>query len=62
MIEFTILEMTLMALCAVLFYRNGRNAHKFKAMIYLVGAMCEDESLAAELRKHHSALFKGKTQ
>lgn len=56
MIEFTILEMTLMALCIILFFRNAHNASKARAMFFLVDAICEDEKLAAELRKQYKAI------
>lgn len=51
MIEFTILEITLLALCIILFFRNAHNATKARAMFHLVDAMCEDEKLVTELRK-----------
>ena len=56
MIEFTILEMTLMALCVILFFRNAHNATKARAMSHLVDAMCEDEKLVTELRRRWSAI------
>ncbi len=62
MIEFTILEMTLMALCAALFFRNARNATKAKALFSILNMMCEDERVMVEVRKQHTAVFKRKTQ
>ena len=59
MIEFTILEMTLMALCIILFFRNARNATKARAAFHLVDAMCEDEKLVTELRKQWRAVKGG---
>ena len=56
MIEFTTLEITLLALCVILFFRNSHNASKARAMFLLVDAMCEDEKLAAELRKQFNAI------
>lgn len=55
MIEFTILEMTLLVLCVILFFRNAHNATKARAMFHLVDAMCEDDKLVVEMRRQWQA-------
>ena len=59
MIEFTTLEITLLALCVILFFRNAHNATKARAMYHLVDAMCEDEKLVTELRKQYKSIKGG---
>ena len=59
MIEFTTLEITLLALCIILFFRNAHNATKARAMYHLVDAMCEDEKLVTELRKQYKSIKGG---
>lgn len=56
MIEFTILELTLLALCAALFFRNMQNSLKLRAMSHLVDAMCDDEDLLNKLRQHRNEI------
>jgi hypothetical protein len=57
MIEFTTLELTLLALCVILFFRNSHNAIKAKAFFHCIDAMCEDERVMAEVRKQRSKLI-----
>ena len=51
MIEFTTLELTLMALCIILFFRNMHNATKVRSMCYLVDAMCKDEAVLKQVKQ-----------
>jgi hypothetical protein len=56
MIEFTTLEITLLALCVILFVRGMHHASKAKAMFFLVEAICRDDRVLVELRKHRNAI------
>jgi hypothetical protein len=53
MIEFTTLELTLMALCVLLFLRGTHSSRKARAMCYLVEAMCKDEKVLKEVKQAH---------
>ena len=51
MIEFTTLELTLMALCIALFMRGMHYNRKATAMCWLVDAMCKDEKILNEVKQ-----------
>lgn len=51
MIEFTTLELTLLTLCIILFFRNMHNATKARSMCYLVDAMCKDEAVLKQVKQ-----------
>lgn len=56
MIEFTTLEITLLALCVILFLRCIHHASNAKAMFLLVEAICRDDRVLVELRKYRNAV------
>lgn len=56
MIEFTVLEMTLLTLCIILFFRNMHNATKARSMCYLVDAMCKDEDVLKQVKQAHDSV------
>jgi hypothetical protein len=56
MIEFTVLEMTLLTLCVVLFFRNARNATKAKAFFRCINAMCEDDAVLKQVKQARNAV------
>lgn len=51
MIEFTTLELTLLALCVALFFRNLHNSTRARSMCYLVDAMCKDEAVLKQVKQ-----------
>ena len=51
MIEFTVLEMTLLALCVALFFRNMHNAGRARSMCHLVDAMCKDDAVLKQVKQ-----------
>ena len=51
MIEFTVLEMTLLTLCVALFFRNMHNATRARSMCYLVDAMCKDDDVLKQVKQ-----------
>ena len=51
MIEFTVLELTLTALCIGLFIYGMHYRTKMKAMCHLVDAMCKDEGVFREIKR-----------
>jgi hypothetical protein len=51
MIEFTVLELTLIVLCIGLFIYAMPNRTKTKAMCQLVDAMCKDEGIFREIKR-----------
>jgi hypothetical protein len=53
MIEFTTLELTLLALCVALFFRNMHNSTKARSMCYLVEQMCKDEAVLKQVKQAH---------
>lgn len=57
MTEFTTLELTLLALCVMLFFRNAYNAGRARAFFVCINAMCEDERVVTEVRRQRSKLI-----
>ena len=53
MIEFTVLELTLLALCVILFFRNMHNANRARSMCHLVDAMCKDDAVLKQVKQAH---------
>ena len=51
MIEFTVLEMTLLTLCIILFFRNMHNAGRARSMCHLVDAMCKDDAVLKQVKQ-----------
>jgi hypothetical protein len=51
MIEFTVLEMTLLTLCVALFFRNMHNAGRARSMCHLVDAMCKDDAVLKQVKQ-----------
>ena len=51
MIEFTVLELTLIVLCIGLFIYGMHYRTKMKAMCHLVDAMCKDEGIFREIKR-----------
>jgi hypothetical protein len=51
MIEFTVLEMTLLALCVALFFRNMHHATRARSMCHLVDAMCKDDAVLKQVKQ-----------
>jgi hypothetical protein len=53
MIEFTTLELTLLTLCVILFFRSMHHANRARSMCHLVDAMCKDEAVLKQVKKAH---------
>lgn len=53
MIEFTTLELTLIALCIGLFLRGMHYRSKADAMCHLVDAMCKDDAVLKQVKQAH---------
>jgi hypothetical protein len=53
MIEFTVLELTLLALCVILFFRNMHHANRARSMCHLVDAMCKDDAVLKQVKQAH---------
>ena len=51
MIEFTVLEMTLLTLCIILFFRNMHHATRARSMCHLVDAMCKDDAVLKQVKQ-----------
>jgi len=51
MIEFTVLELTLLALCVILFFRNMHHANRARSMCHLVDAMCKDDAVLKQVKQ-----------
>ena len=56
MIEFTVLEMTLLTLCIILFFRNMHNAGRARSMCHLVDAMCKDDAVLKQVKQAHNSV------
>ena len=56
MIEFTVLEMTLLTLCVALFFRNMHNAGRARSMCHLVDAMCKNEAVFKQVKQAHDSV------
>ena len=56
MIEFTVLEMTLLTLCVALFFRNMHNAGRARSMCHLVDAMCKDDAVHKQVKQAHDSV------
>ena len=51
MIEFTVLEMTLLTLCVALFFRNMHNAGRARSLCQLIDAMCKDDAVLKQVKQ-----------
>jgi len=51
MIEFTVLELTLLTLCVALFFRNMHHATRARSMRHLVDAMCKDDAVLKQVKQ-----------
>ena len=51
MIEFTVLEMTLLTLCVALFFRNMHNANRARSLCQLIDAMCKDDAVMKQVKQ-----------
>jgi len=54
MIEFTILELTLIVMCIGLFVYGMYYRTKSIAMFHLVSAMCRDDSVLKQVKQAHN--------
>ena len=53
MIEFTVLELTLLALCVTLFFRSMHHANRARSMCHLVDAMSKDDAVLKQVKQAH---------
>ena len=51
MIEFTVLELTLLTLCVILFFRSMHHANRARSMCHLVDAMCKDDAVLKQVKQ-----------